>query len=89
MPSANNTSSNGVSAASQGNASGLAIQVLNGLNPVQFRPQLTGSNLNKIGRVGTGGGNLTKQLTVRYKRTAAKMTPGMIKAGVFVNLVYE
>ncbi len=89
LPSANNISSNRVSVVGQGNASGLAIQVLVGLNPVQFGPLLTGSNLNRIGRVGTGGGNLTMQLTARYKHIAAKMTPGLIKTGVLVNLVYE
>ncbi|WP_426128948.1 fimbrial protein [Pseudomonas sp. DWP1b1] len=87
--SANNTSSNLVSATGQGNADGLAIQILDGLNPVQFGPQLSGSNSNIVGAVGPAGGSLTKQLTARYKRIGAKMTPGLIKAGVLVNLVYE
>lgn len=84
-----NTSTALAQTSNSGSASGIAIEVLDGLTPVTFGPQLTAENKRRIGTITMAGGSLVKPLTSRYKRTNAVVTPGPLSAGVTITLVYE
>lgn len=81
-----NTSSNLTLAALAGQASGVALRVLDNGQPVSFG--LDGS-LKPIGIMGITGGTQTKTLSVGYVRTRDVVSPGKVGAGVSVTLSYD
>lgn len=76
--SSNLTLTNGV-----GDASGLALQILDAGIPIKLSPSASGV-------IGTlSGGAISKSLSVQYIKTEPRITPGTVRGGVTVTLSYE
>ncbi|NHC52160.1 fimbrial protein [Pseudomonas sp. AU8050] len=76
--SSNLTLTNGV-----GDASGLALQILDAGIPIKLSPSSSGV-------MGTlSGGAVSKSLSVQYIKTEPRITPGTVRGGVTVTLSYE
>ncbi|MCF5692533.1 fimbrial protein [Pseudomonas sp. PA-1-2A] len=66
-------------------ASGVSLQVVDGMTPVNF-----GSTSKRLfGSMPNGGGMISKSMSVRYIRTSTMARPGSVRAGVTVTLSYK
>ncbi|MBY8954214.1 type 1 fimbrial protein [Pseudomonas carnis] len=66
-------------------ASGVSLQVVDGMTPVKF-----GSTSKRLlGSMPNGGGMISKSMSVRYIRTSTMARPGSVRAGVTVTLSYK
>lgn len=70
-------------------AKGIAIEIMDGLNPVTLDPMLTSGNQREFGSIAKAGGSFIKRMSARYKRTNTVVTPGPLSADVTISLIYD
>ncbi|WP_155500015.1 fimbrial protein [Pseudomonas chlororaphis] len=76
----------------EGAATGVDLQVLDGANLISFGADSSApdnKNQRDFGLLSKAGGWLSKKLTVRYVRTSNLLIPGNIKAGVTITMSYQ
>ncbi|KRP69640.1 MULTISPECIES: fimbrial protein [Pseudomonas] len=66
-------------------ASGVSLQVVDGMTPVKFGS----TSIRLFGSMPNGGGMISKAMNVRYIRTSTVARPGSVRAGVTVTLSYK
>lgn len=66
-------------------ASGVSLQVVDGVTPVK----IGSASIRLLGSMPNGGGMISKAMSVRYIRTSTVARPGSVRAGVTVTLSYK